>query len=572
MSRRSSGSPPGYNLLALQHTVSVLVENISHIDPSLGDGPVHGASLSVGNFLRNAVRHERVDKLEVFLPPSIMANQKLISGAAASILPRELMGKGKLSFYPFHSIPEVWADPRPRIIRTADPELFARDRYLRDRFAAGPTPICCDTHVHGVRRMWMPLERVVAAPPAPYDSIVSLSAAHAEAMRKLFDGFLMPKGSKPPFRIDVIGRPIDCNRFKPVEPAMKSQIRKEIGWPSGKIVLFLARVTAHGKADLVPLVRAFAEVSRADETLVIVGGEATPGTFNRLKAVAKESGISNRLIVSGEAAPEHRWKCFAAADIYVLPGDTIQESFGNTVLEAMASGLPVIVSDWDGFRDMVRDGENGFLVPTWWVPGLDRIEQFSPINNTDYLLLAQSVYVDRNELAKRLRELLDSEDLRAQFGEAGRKRSGEFSNERITEQLVSLWDEQHAAAALESEAAREARREAANALGLPTPYLEIFKNYATGCLPDDRKVLLSAYGKQIMAGKMGFALYEDTIGITHGNLFEQLTLQVAEAGDDGIKVVDLVERAAKASAMSLSDTMFHLGLLLKSDAFDLGPH
>src|SRR3546814_10665560 len=63
--------------------------------------------------------------------------------------------------------------------------------------------------------------------------------------------------------------------------------------------------------------------------------------------------------------PELAESSWAAADVFVSLSDNIQESFGITPVEAMAVGLPCIVSDWDGYRDTVVDGETGILVPTW---------------------------------------------------------------------------------------------------------------------------------------------------------------------------------------------------------------
>ena len=51
---------------------------------------------------------------------------------------------------------------------------------------------------------------------------------------------------------------------------------------------------------------------------------------------------------------------YAASDVFISLSDNIQETFGITPIEAMASGLPVIVSDWDGYRHSVRDGIDGF--------------------------------------------------------------------------------------------------------------------------------------------------------------------------------------------------------------------
>ena len=53
-----------------------------------------------------------------------------------------------------------------------------------------------------------------------------------------------------------------------------------------------------------------------------------------------------------------------AADIFVSLSDDIQETFGLTPVEAMAASLPCVVSDWNGYKDTVADGETGFRIPT----------------------------------------------------------------------------------------------------------------------------------------------------------------------------------------------------------------
>ena len=67
--------------------------------------------------------------------------------------------------------------------------------------------------------------------------------------------------------------------------------------------------------------------------------------------------------VDGRGA-EQRSSVWRAADIFTSLSDNIQETFGLVIVEAMASGLPVVASDWDGYRDLVVDGETGLLVPT----------------------------------------------------------------------------------------------------------------------------------------------------------------------------------------------------------------
>ena len=61
---------------------------------------------------------------------------------------------------------------------------------------------------------------------------------------------------------------------------------------------------------------------------------------------------------------KNRKIAWSSADIFSSLSDNFQETFGITPIEAMASGLPVVVSDWDGYRDSVRHGVEGYLVPT----------------------------------------------------------------------------------------------------------------------------------------------------------------------------------------------------------------
>ena len=55
---------------------------------------------------------------------------------------------------------------------------------------------------------------------------------------------------------------------------------------------------------------------------------------------------------------------YAVADIFISLVDNFQETFGLTPLEGMAAGLPVVVSDWDGYKDTVRNEIDGFTVNT----------------------------------------------------------------------------------------------------------------------------------------------------------------------------------------------------------------
>jgi hypothetical protein len=120
---------------------------------------------------------------------------------------------------------------------------------------------------------------------------------------------------------------------------------------------------------------------------------------------------------------------WAAADIFVSLADNIQETFGLTPIEAMAAGLPVVVSDWDGYKHTIRDGIDGFRIPTWMpAAGLGQHlaarHEFGMDNYDRYCgLSAQDVSVDGSVLRAVLTRLVNDASLRASLGMAGQERA-----------------------------------------------------------------------------------------------------------------------------------------------------
>ncbi|MCW3061849.1 MAG: hypothetical protein JWQ02_3670 [Capsulimonas sp.] len=557
----------------MRHRVSVLLETLDLFDPELSNLPLHGANLATVEMLRRIAVHERIEALEVFLPPAAMVRVDQLSNVAQSVLPLSLRGQGRLSFYPTHAIPDVWADARERILFCLDPEWMARERYLRDRFAIAPTPISCDSHGFGHHRLWNPLARYASAPPVAFDSTVSLSVAARGALQRMFSEFLNG-GAAAPCRLDLIPHGINIDLFHPHDQAGKDDARRMLRLPLAKsITLFLGRVTAHGKADLLPLVRAFAAASSDDDLLVIAGEEHPFGYGAKLREFGQSLGLGERIIIHPRVPPAFRSLYFAASDVFVFPGDTIQETLGNTVMEAMATGLPCIISDWDGMRDMVIDGETGYKVPTYWMPGLDQMDAISPATalSLEFLLVAQRVWVDTTQLTKALTALLRSPETRAAMGAAGRARAEcEFSWNIALERWVSLWDELAEGAALETEGERAARRSDIDRLGQPTPYDKIFAHYATAVIDDQlNSVRLSAYGHTVASRTSQLELYEETLPLTEARIFDALLDTLSQIGSDWMRIGEALERAAAVSQRPTDKVRFHLSLLLKRDVLQL---
>ncbi len=557
------------------HIVSVVLDHLEFLSPEAAGLPVHGANLATSSTLRRFAQDQRLEALELFLPPSEMLDPERLQRAAHSVLPPERRGHGAVRFHPFHALPDVWSDGLPRILFTLDPEWIARDRYLRDRFAAGPMPVTCDTHALGPHRLWPPLARLADAPPVAYDSIVCISEACREALRRAFDGFLAEPGAVPPCRLDLLPRGVDTQFFAQTDPARRAEARRLMGLPErGQIALFLGRVTPYDKADLLPLLRAFARATdRRDDFLLIVGEENAPGYFRRLRESGDDLGLGERLILKPGVKGPLRPLYFSAADLFVFPGDSIQESFGNTVIEAMACGLPTIVSDWDGMRDLVVDGETGILVATWWVPGTGRIDALSPVTPflTEHLFIAQSVWVDSSVLTEALRSLLTSPGTRERMGGSARRRAEqEYDWPVALNRWHALWSELLESAKEETTVEAEDRRRYARRLGLPTPYARIFSHYASGVLePDGHSVRLSEAGWEVVEKKASLRFYDETLPILHQAVVDALFEALKQSRTEWIRVADLSEDAARGTGFGEEDVRLHIALLLKRDVLEM---
>ncbi len=125
-------------------------------------------------------------------------------------------------------------------------------------------------------------------------------------------------------------------------------------------LLFLSRIDPKKGLDL--LLSAFAQLRqlRSDIVLMIAGdGDAT--YLAELKALAQQLDIADAIVWTGFLAGRAKLAALAAADLFVLP--SYSENFGIAVVEAMAAGLPVVISDQVGIHHEVTKGNAGLVTP-----------------------------------------------------------------------------------------------------------------------------------------------------------------------------------------------------------------
>jgi hypothetical protein len=142
-------------------------------------------------------------------------------------------------------------------------------------------------------------------------------------------------------------------------------------------------------------------------------------------------------------------RCWAAADVFLSLVDNAQETFGLAPVEAMAAGLPVVVSDWNGYRFTVKDQQEGFLIPTLAAPAgaiaeeLAASHQLGLQSYQNYVgAAAQHTAVAIKQAAAALVKLVESPELRRRMGEAGQRTAAQrFDWPVVIAQYLALFAE-----------------------------------------------------------------------------------------------------------------------------------
>ena len=295
------------------------------------------------------------------------------------------------------------------------------------------------------------------APVQPWDAIVCTSAAVRGAVRRQLEmqgrylasrlGATRIEGPALP----IIPLGVDCAAFRP-DPAERAAWRARLEvMEADVVVLHHGRLSFHAKAHPLPMLlglqRAAAAAPPGGRVVLVLSGWFADETQRRAFAT-EAAALAPQVVlrhVDGRL-PEVRRGIWSAADIFTLLSDNIQETFGIAPVEAMAAGLPVVGTDWDGLRDTIVHGETGFRVPTTLAgPMIDLADRHeSGVDTYDSYIaaVAQCTAVDVPAAGDAFTALVADPALRARMGAAGRRRAQElFDWSVVIGQWRDLWEE-----------------------------------------------------------------------------------------------------------------------------------
>ena len=211
-----------------------------------------------------------------------------------------------------------------------------------------------------------------------------------------------------PDRVTVVPNGVDFERFAAVDADEAREVRGRLGVDDdATLLLTVGRVVERKGQQLV--IEALADLDGVE--YAVVGA----GDLDRLRALAAEHGVADRVHLLGYVPEADLAAHYAACDAFVMPSLFVEgdvESFGIVYIEANAVGKPVVAADTGGVDQAVRDGETGLLCE----PTVESV----------------AAAVDR----------LDADpDLRTRLGERGREWAREHRWERAVERVDDVLDE-----------------------------------------------------------------------------------------------------------------------------------
>jgi N-acetyl-alpha-D-glucosaminyl L-malate synthase BshA len=225
------------------------------------------------------------------------------------------------------------------------------------------------------------------------DAVIALTEDMKRKMQKIYDRnvFVIPNG-------------IDLERFNNLP---KETLRKR--WKikdEDEIITFVGTLRPiKGVEYLIRAMKIVRQKSTGARLMLVGDGEEREKLEKLVKELILEEYVRFIGKVQNEKVPEY----MVASDIFILP--SLSEGFPVTVLEAMASGLPIIVTRVRGLQEIIKDGENGFLV-----------EPKNP-----------------EQIAEKVLMLLEDDELRERISRNNKKRVKDYSWESVVARLEGVY-------------------------------------------------------------------------------------------------------------------------------------
>ncbi|MCY4282441.1 MAG: glycosyltransferase family 4 protein [Gammaproteobacteria bacterium] len=322
--------------------------------------------------------------------------------------------------------------------------LICQHAWLRRYVSDSAFSLCGITHSVATERVICGIQEYITAPLCDWDALICTSKAAQSAVIKTLserEVYLHERGFKvAECKIQTPVIPLGVNTATYKMDEGKRQLRKELRHTKGIAVddvagIYIGRMDCLSKCHPTPL---FISMELAQKKLVntklhllMVGQFQNSQMEVDFKKSARIFAPSVNVHWVDGSRSQLVEGALAAADFFLSLSDNIQESYGLALVEAMSAGLPVIASDWDGYRDTVIDNHTGLLIKTTFPPehtGSDLARGLA-LQNIDYRsylgVLSQFTAVDVQQCSEAITALAKDANMRGEMSQNATKRAKE---------------------------------------------------------------------------------------------------------------------------------------------------
>lgn len=411
------------------------------------DGQVYGLQVAVLDWLRAYMRYSRQDQLSFLIGDEQSAKEIQEIAAEVGVNQSRLTMLDARFEQNLAGVEHVFRpDSNPH-------DLF----WQRNLLGVGRGfSFCGIAHAVAGREGADVLARYCEGPSSPADAIICPSHAIQSVIRNYFDHYAHYISEKfgadytCPIDLPVIPLGVDTKRIEDrVSPEKRKAQRVALGVGEDDIVLlWVGRQSYAIKAHPLAMYRAaeLAAKKTGKKVHLIMQGYFVPeeagAEFDALARDICKTAKVQFIAANDTRFPDGLW---AAGDIFLSLIDNVQESFGITPIEAIAAGMPRVISDWDGYRDHVTNGEDGFLVPTYQPPAghgaelaalmLAKREMYGGM----LAQVAQTAVVDHEEAAAMIVKLIEDPALRKTMAEKAKARLPNYDWSKLIPAYENLW-------------------------------------------------------------------------------------------------------------------------------------
>jgi glycosyltransferase involved in cell wall biosynthesis len=428
--------------------------------------------------------------------------------------------------------------------------------YLRNTYAKNKFPITGIIHsLNGIETKYHAL-KICTAPVLPYDTIICSSRAGERVIQKIFkdiESDFIRANNKNIYngKTEIIPLGFDHNYLNPAE---KQECRQQLDIPINSIVLLtLNRFSPHTKADLFPLIKTFQRLIAGINDVpihIIMAGAGREHEICFVKQVLSECGLQNHVRIISNFENKIKPCLYGAADVYISVSDNLQETFGISVIEAMASGLPVVVSDINGYSELVSHSINGFKIPSIWIDEFKLAELADIMDfNSMQLFFAQCMAIDTEKLYEHLFLLITDKMVRSKIGANAKESvSNRYCWSKVIKTYEDLWQRLFNQSCTYSGTVDSSTNPFLN------NYLKIFDHYPTTVIQNHHLCRITQEGEKVLLrgiiplafSDIGSILDNETIlkilhclGRKPMTIFEIISLKTFHKEKDNIKYIIL---------------------------------